>query len=510
MKIVIVDDETPIREWIQFSIERGGNPDFEIAAVAESGNEAYELILKHQPEVVITDIKMPGMDGIELMKKVLEVNPYTNFVILTNYAEFSYAREAVTYGAKKYLLKSELRGRDILSTLEEINREIQEKAGNKEKDCYSNGYLDIFDCYYNLDNKEFLDDFWKRHDFRPDEFFLVTAFEQRDGVRQKSVMDRFASNRKVRTIGPALKNKSIYLIFQHERRDILMETAEDFSEVYRREEQGLMVSGYIGMGLEFIMAAIEEAERMLRYTFLVNNGYLKIQDAMELLPLDRASIKKNQQKILLGILYEGEEVIQEELRQWFQSLHGASFGDIQWVKEMCIQLVIRIEEKCTAHIPDFSDEHHPDMDWTLNVCEKLCRNLVNRIYSEDNFRYSQSVRDAIRFIHENYNRDISLNEVAQYIYRSPEYLSRLFKSETGEKFSSYLASYRLSKARDLLINTDMKIYEIAYAVGYTTPSYFSKMYREYIGVGPEVTRSQRNTRTLKENYQKNTDGNKSK
>ena len=132
MKILIVDDETPIREWIQFSIERGGNPEFEIAAVAENGNEAYELALKHQPDVVITDIKMPGMDGIELMKKVLEVRPYTSFVILTNYAEFSYAREAVTYGAKKYLLKSELRGRDILGALEEIRVEIENtwRTGN--------------------------------------------------------------------------------------------------------------------------------------------------------------------------------------------------------------------------------------------------------------------------------------------------------------------------------------------------------------------------------------------
>ena len=418
MKILIVDAETPIREWIQFSIERGGNPEFEIAAVAESGNEAYELALKNQPDVVITDIKMPGMDGMELMKKVLEVSPYTNFVILTNYAEFSYAREAVTYGAKKYLLKSELRGRDILSTLEEIYREIQEKAGNKEKDCYSNGYLDIFDCYYNLDNKEFLEDFWKRHGFRPGEMFLVTAFEQRDGTQQKEVMDRFVRERKVHAIGPALKNKSIYLIFEAESEEGLTKTADRFSEGYPREDLGLMVSGHMGKGLASIMQAIEEAEKMLRYTFLLDNGYLKIQDAMELQPLDRASIKKNYQKILAGILYEGEEVVQEALVRWFQSLHSAPFTDIQWVKEMCIQLVIGIEEICTAHIPDFSEEHHQDMD------------------------------------------------------------------------------YRLNKARDMLINTDMKIYEIAYAVGYTTPSYFSKMYRDFMGVGPEVTRSQRNTRSM--------------
>ena len=492
MKILIVDDETPIREWIQFSIERGGNPEFEIAAVAENGNEAFELALKYQPDVVITDIKMPGMDGIELMKKVLEVSPYTNFVILTNYAEFSYAREAVTYGAKKYLLKSELRGRDILGALEEIRKEIEKTAGNKEKDRYSNGYLDIFDCYYNLENRQFLEEFWRRNRFSAEEFFLVTAFEKRDEERQKQLMDQFVREQKIHAVGPAMKNKSIYLILQAGDAKALEETAENFSEIYRRENQGLMVSGTVGKGLDALMGAVEEAERMLRYTFLLDRGYLKIQDAMELQPLDRAAIKKNCQKLLNGILYESEEVIRGALSDWFRSLHGAPFEDIQWVKEACVQLVIRLEEICAEHIPDFSEEHRPDMDWTLAVCEKLCQDLVNRIYSEDNFRYSQSVREAIRYIHDNYSRDISLNEVAQYIYRSPEYLSRLFKAETGEKFSSYLTSYRLNKAKDMLLHTDMKIYEIAYAVGYTAPSYFSKMYREFVGVAPEVTRSQKN------------------
>ena len=320
----------------------------------------------------------------------------------------------------------------------------------------------------------------------------MTAFEKRDEERQKQLMDRFVREQNVHAVGPAMKNKSIYLIFQDRDAKALEETAERFSEIYRRENQGLMVSGTVGKGLDTLMAAIEEAERMLRYTFLLDKGYLKIQDATELQPLDRAAVKKNCQKMLNGILYESEEVIEQELSDWFRSLHGAPFEDIQWVKEACVQLVIRIEEICTEHIPDFSEEHRPDMDWTLAVCENLCRDLVNRIYSEDNFRYSQSVREAIRYIHDNYSRDISLNEVAQYIYRSPEYLSRLFKAETGEKFSSYLTSYRLNKAKDMLLHTDMKIYEIAYAVGYTTPSYFSKMYREFVGVAPEVTRSQKN------------------
>lgn len=492
MKILIVDDETPIREWIQFGIERGGNPEFEIAAVAENGNEAYELAVKLQPAVVITDIKMPGMDGIELMKRVLEVNPYTYFVILTNYAEFSYAREAVTCGAKKYLLKSELRGRDILEALEEIRKEMLERIKNKEKDRYSNGYLDIFDCYYNLEKKEFLEEFWKRHHFRPEEYFMVTGFEKREGDGQRELFDSFVGVRRIHAILPALKNKSIYLILQAGSEDELAAAAQELSEVYRRKDQGLMVSGSVKKGLHLVMPGILETERLLRYTFLLDRGYLNLSDALELPPLDRSAIKRGCQKLLNGILYEGEEVIRVALEDWFQSLHGASFEDIQWVKEICVQLVIRIEEICEEHIPDFSDEHQPDTDWTMAVCKELCEKLVNRIYSEDNFRYSQSVRDAIRYIHDNYSRDISLQEVARYTYRSPEYLSRLFKAETGGNFSGYLAALRLGKARDLLLNTDMKIYEIAYAVGYATPSYFSKVYKEFAGVGPEVTREQKN------------------
>ena len=173
MKILIADDETPIREWIQFSIERGNHPDFEIVGVAENGNDALELALEHHVDTVITDIKMPGMDGLMLMKKLLEKMPYVSFIILTNYAEFSYAREAITYGAKKYFLKSELRGQDILEALLEIESERAALLEAKEEDCYSNGYLDIFTCCHRLDDDAFIRSFWQKHHFMEELDFLV-------------------------------------------------------------------------------------------------------------------------------------------------------------------------------------------------------------------------------------------------------------------------------------------------------------------------------------------------
>lgn len=132
-------------------------------------------------------------------------------------------------------------------------------------------------------------------------------------------------------------------------------------------------------------------------------------------------------------------------------------------------------------------------DVDLHIVEPLIWVLVEKIYGENHFGHSQCIWEAIRYIHANYAKDISLNEVAHHVYRSPEHLSRLFKEKTGEKFSTYLISYRLDKAKNLLLNTDMKIYEIAYAVGYTNPSYFSKTYREWMGIAPEATRSRKAT-----------------
>lgn len=494
MKILIVDDETPIREWIQFSIERGKNPAFDIVAVAENGNDALELALKHQVDVVITDIKMPGIDGIELMKRVLEVMPYTNFIILTNYAEFSYAREAITYGAKKYFLKSELRGKEILEALEELEEKKQKYLERIGMDQYTNGYLDIFDCYYNISNKEFVFDFWKRHQFYSENPFIVIALEVRDAEKQRELMESFSQKTSAHGLKPAMKNKNIYYILQAEQEEEILRAVEEFSVLYKPADQGLMVVGRVERGMERIMDAIEEAEKMLRYTFLFQEGCLGIQDVEQLEHLDRNEIKNRCNKILNGLFYENAEVIQNDMDEWFANFRNVSFEDIPWVRELCINLVMKMEEVCEKHFPGFREEHPlEETDWTLNLCREMCSNLLQKIYFGDNFQYSQTIREAIRYIHENYAREISLNEVAQYIYRSPEYFSRLFKTETGTTFSSYLMKYRLEKAKDLLLNTDMKVYEIAYAVGYTTPSYFSKMYRKYMGVLPEATRSQKNS-----------------
>ena len=492
MKILIADDETPIREWIQFSIERGNNPDFEIVGVAENGNEAFELAVKYQVDTVITDIKMPGMDGLMLMKKLLEEIPYVSFIILTNYAEFSYAREAITYGARKYFLKSELRGQDILEALMEIHESNEKLIMGKEEDCYFSGYLDIYTCCCHMEDAEFVCGFWRKHQFRENEMFCVAAFKSTDSWDQKGFLDVFIKAQKIHILRPVLRKESIYLIMQSEDERKLEESLAAFYETWSVVGGGVLVVGPAALGIAQIMPEIDRTDRMLQYEFFYNKGCFRINDDKLLEPLDREKIRREYQKILNSLLHDEEDKISKDIILWFGYFKEVCLQDTDWAKEICIKFVIRLEEKCAEHFSDYQEEHMVTGLQTVELCRDSCIKLISMLYSGNKFSYSQSIRETVQYIHQNYaNQDLSLKVVAQAICRSPEYLSRLFKSETGQNFSNYLMFYRLERARALLLNTDMKIYEIAYAVGYTTPSYFSKVYHEYMGITPELARGQK-------------------
>ncbi|WP_066895847.1 response regulator [Clostridium nigeriense] len=139
MKILIVEDEAPIREWIGYTI-RNISEEFQVIGSVKNGKEAYDLALKNNPDVVITDIKMPVMDGLELSKKIKEIMPEVFIVILTNFAEFNYAREAISFGAYEYLIKSDIRPKEIKELLYKIEGKIKSKDVECHKSINDNMY----------------------------------------------------------------------------------------------------------------------------------------------------------------------------------------------------------------------------------------------------------------------------------------------------------------------------------------------------------------------------------
>lgn len=130
LDIIVVEDEAPIRDWIAYTISNISN-EFNVLASASNGKEAYELALNLNPKVIISDIKMPIMGGIELTKKIKEVFPDIYVILLTNYAEFSYAKEAISCGVYEYLVKSDIRPKELKEILDKVNESVKELEKNK-------------------------------------------------------------------------------------------------------------------------------------------------------------------------------------------------------------------------------------------------------------------------------------------------------------------------------------------------------------------------------------------
>ena len=130
LDIIVVEDEAPIRDWIAYTISNISN-EFNVLASASNGKEAYELALNLKPKVIISDIKMPIMGGIELTKKIKEVFPDIYVILLTNYAEFSYAKEAISCGVYEYLVKSDIRPKELKEILDKVNESVKELEKNK-------------------------------------------------------------------------------------------------------------------------------------------------------------------------------------------------------------------------------------------------------------------------------------------------------------------------------------------------------------------------------------------
>lgn len=496
--ILVVDDESPIRDWIVYTIERAG-PQFNIVGSSKSGKEAYEMVVKHKPNVIITDIKMPGMDGIQLMKAVKNIQPYTIFIILTNYAEFAYAKEAITYGAKEYILKSELRGVDLINILEEALEEQTELKEGKDQEILSSGYADLYSLYQNPNDKKYIQDFWKGLGVNLNKPYGVIGFFEDVKSNQRRMINDIAKEVSLSYVNAALKNSIVYIIIQEDEEWNLDRKMDKFARQYNNKSHSVIAIGNVQNSLSNFLQVVDEVESTLISSFFYTDERVLYYNKLTEYPLlDKNSIKREYANIISLLNFRRYDDVLEALERWFDNFNRINVADVLWAREICIKAVISLEERL-IQVDPLSEIHMIETKSidSLKKCKEISIKVTKTLLLGKDGRKSVSISEALDYIHKNYRKDISLVKVANHIYRSPEYFSRLFKEEVGVNFSAYLTIYRLNHAEVLLKTTDMQITEIAFQVGYSSHSYFSRIYKKYMGVTPEETRGQYNTKKTK-------------
>ena len=511
MRILIVEDEVMIREGLAKLIKF--HTGHTVIGEASNGQEGLNLAVRFKPQLVITDIRMPVMDGLQMIEKFHEMNLNIRAVILSGYSEFEYARKAIYYGVEDYLLKP-LAAEDIVDVLERIEKKMEEE---EQKNAGTPGQC-IKELVYGGPLTEEED----RRIRSICGFGMTSHYKLYLGYTGEAPIGYEEEiKEKWEQIKDQLPSITMHVASDKVRRQIIclaalpegMDGEGDLvpcplrQAVERRivrpykQRSGRAVWAEVSAGRwEDIPAAARDAEALLKEAMPVTDGGLLTRERMDRIqwkefhfPADISMDIKNalcrglpedvgkSGELFIRYMEDGPYK-EQEIRQAYLKAVYLLLDTIREIDGTAYTQMQNADllSKCTEAV-------------TLREMEQSYRDGLALLCSprrmkEDISNYT--IKRAINYIREHYKEGISLEEVAGRLGITPEYLSTLFNREMGENFSTFLRKFRISHAKRLLKGTDMKVYEIAEEVGYTDPKYFARVFKEELGISPGDYRQQ--------------------
>lgn len=526
LKIFLVEDEFVVREGIKKNIDWSAQG-YEFCGEASDGELAYPMIQKLKPDIVITDIKMPFMDGLTLSKLIKKEMPWIEIIILTGHQEFEYAKEGINIGVARYLSKP-ISSEDLVREVSALALKIDEK--NKERE--------IRQMYLKEMEENILKE--KKELFK----YIVTGektvaelIEIADAlgidlsamwynivlIKAQSVnkaseefskklltlemeIEEHADNEKVVVFDRNLEGKAF--LFKADTKAELLEVQKEYLayiEKMMSENEDIRYFGGIGepvnrlreLPLSFEKASHAFAHRYLTkdsqivdYEAIAQKGYQYTED-FDITDIDTKQIDRAKIREFLKIGQREEAVYFVE--EFFRAL-----GENAMRSTMFRQYIVMDAYFCVADFVEglqlSKEEIEPVdiMSGTLqseeNAMEYVVRIIKKGLELRESVasnRYGDVVDAVIKYIDENYaDEELSLNMIASHVNFSPNHLSMVFSQQTGQTFIKYLTDYRMNKAKELLKCTGKRSSVIAMEVGYKDSHYFSYLFKKTQGMTP--------------------------
>lgn len=501
MRIVIVEDEVKIREGMGKMISTQTR--HLIAGEAADGAEGLEMIRRFKPDLVITDIRMPKMDGLEMLHRLSEDSYKPHIVILSGYSEFDYAKKAIQYGVEDYLLKP-LAADDVQEMIEKIEQKIKEEEARAYG--LAEGRLKSVLINHEEDNET------NRERLRRD-CGLISGMKYCMMAGYIGVAD--AGYRTVVEMGVAsLKEKyqelKIYLVYHKNSQTFYclamgLELEDELLERYKRSFYNRMLSLYqnkteypiwsmSSFSDKWISDVSESLRECLSYALVLRGEqYITEEMIANYVPEEFEYPKEIENSLKNAIYQENQERIEKETGrlEHFLNEHHFKPSDIRhtYVKSyyMAADTLRDLDQSKYEQLVNAGILRYIESAITFEELKEAFSDVVKIVSGPKARREDISnyvIKKAINYIREHYQEGLSLEEVSRRLDITPEYLSTLFNREVGINFSVFLKRFRLSHAKRMLKGSEMKIYEIAEAVGYSDAKYFARVFKEEEGVSP--------------------------
>lgn len=503
MKIVVVEDEIRIREGICRLVQKMF-PDLELSGSAENGQEGLWCIERTEPDIVITDIKMPVMDGLEMLSRAQAGGYHPKVIVLTAYSEFSYAQQAVKLGVNDYLIKpvvvqefaqtmrkvqnmcarEQTRPPEIMGSLENIVSGILHGISALDEGMYRYLYQK-FGIQKDMPVIELV-------------LYLGNCFEnERERVRRE-LNQQIAQKQGIKYCMVDLEyDRTLFVfVYGYSSRLEVERWYQNSILFQRRDFRNRQISHGMTevMGIEHIREGYQQLVPYMDWNMVLGDdvliSYPKIQKIQTNICVYPVEIE-NRMKVAVCT---GENAdlrnITERFHQYFAD--GTVYSPKE-MKESYVRflwaLINIAKEVGSIAYKELGQQDLLDRIMSAKTRQELwnvCEELLGRIGAkpEKTDALSLPVKKAQSMIHEFYAEGITLGEIADKLNITQEYLGNQFHKELGENFSAYIRNYRLGKAKELLLGTQLKQYEIAEKVGYTDAKYFARVFREYVGMSP--------------------------
>jgi len=521
--VVVADDEEELRRAIVRRID-WESIGFQVVGEAENGIEALELVEKTEPDLLLTDIKMPFISGIELARQVREVRPATQIAFISGFDEFSYAQQAIQYNIISYMLKP-ISMADLTKELTVIKGKIdnlfQEFSDKQQIRIDKFGFL-----------MPLLMDGYQAEDMEEGEERLKTAavecgvFKDRNNDFRYAIMVTFIKDKKgkncttqdhVHSVDSILKKYVKYESFYWNGKviSLLIATPAAFDkylhilvgDVVQSMERIMGLDCAIGISritdkLSECHEAYMEASNALSYAgqaggvhYIADEEHaegIDAQSVMNVVAEVEALIRGSRSGELeeyLGEIFDG-------MRRMKVSRAGANYLMVQLLASVCKILyavadgeeIEQIQKNTLLQSVVFQDGSFHEMQVKLT---EFCLSAWEMIGSQRKKSSKVLCEKTLQMIETGYGSgDISLVSVSSAINVSPNYLSAVIKKETGKTFVDLLTGKRMEVAKELLTCTSMKIKEISERCGYSDQHYFSYCFKKYSGTSPNALRRQ--------------------
>lgn len=525
-KVILVDDEAEVIDIMEAKI-RWSELGFEVVGSAKNGVKALELVEKLQPDVVLTDIRMPYMDGLELSRKLNQDYPNIYIILCTGFDEFEYAKEAVHLDIKEYLLKpisaAEL-SESLMRLKENLDKEREEKLNVRKLENYfqeslpalqSNLFISLMEGRVSEEDYARFSAAYQVNMKGP--LFCCIVFHTSENHVPEGMNPLLLSMSVEREIRQRLVEKWHCKEFLYLGNTVLiMEMGSEEQMVPITDEcdrfcrwayrvMGAVVTAGIGTvcdNLFNINLSYEGAREAVSYRVLY--GTQRAINIREIVPKEQATLSLLEEgrmhdlfrAIRVGNPEKIEEAVQKEIQKIHK--HTVTIGPYHLA---AMETVSNFYKFCANNSLDFNEiagnvpnlyEKVPQMDESslTSWMNEMARMISEELKTARNSTSHRLVTEAQLLVREKYmDASISLDVVCSILGVSNSYFSSVFKKETGKSFISYLTDYRMDIAEELILSGETKSYKVAEKVGYLDANYFSYVFKKRFGVSPSKYRA---------------------